>query len=386
MKVIHVGSINVRIGGPAYATYYTLLGLREAGVDARILQFKMGPHGRFQGNDVPVYETDKPWDRKFQFAPHYRRDLVRLGPCDLYHSQGIWTHKTYVMASVARKTGKPYVISPRSMLYPEDIARHSTIFKKLSLRLGLMNILNRAAFIHATCDEEMRHCRNLGVMAPIAVIPNPTTIDVPFFPKNDDCFRLGFLGRLDARKNVLGLIRAFASLGVKNPAKAELLIIGDWDDAAHKNALRAEVSRLGLPNVRFAGFLTGMEKNRALSSLSLLAMPSEYENFGNVILEGLVRSIPCLATQGSPWADLADERCGWWIPYGQPQLDAAVREAFGTSVEDLHAMGERGRQLIERKFAYPVVARQMLDAYRWALGDGSRPPFVHLAEEEPRDR
>lgn len=378
MKVLHTGSINVRIGGPAFATYYTLLGLRELGVDAEILQFKMGPHGRFQGPGVPVHETAKPWDRKLQFSPTYKRDLVALGPYDLYHTQGIWTHRVYATADVARKWGKPYVVSPRSMLYPKDIERHNALFKKLSLKIRLMSDLNRAACIHATCDEEMGHCRDLGVTAPIAVLPNPTTLDVPDIRKTDSCFRIGFLGRLDSRKNVMGLVRAFAKLGVTDARKAELLVIGDWDDESHKAELRAEVSRLGLPNVRFTGFLTGAEKDAALASLSLLAMPSEYENFGNVVLEGLVRRLPCLATRGSPWEDLSTDRCGWWIPYGQTHLDEALREAFQMPVGQLAEMGERGRRLVERKYAYPVVARRTLELYEWILGKAEKPGFVHL--------
>lgn len=376
MKVLHTGTINVRIGGPAYATYYTLLGLRELGVEAEVLQFKMGPHGKFQGPDVPVHETDKPWDRKFQFAPHYKHDLLQLGRYDIYHTQGIWTHRCYATVDVARKWGCPYVISPRSMLYPKDIKRHSTFFKRLSLKFRLMDDLNRAACIHATCDEELRHCRELGITSPIAVIPNPTTIDFQVEESLGDCFRLGFLGRLDARKNVIGLIRAFAALGERNPNRAELVIIGDWDDADHKADLQNEVRALGLPNVRFTGFLTGEEKDRELSSLSMLAMPSEYENFGNVILEGLVRGIPCLATQGSPWEDLVTHRCGWWIPYRQDALDAAVLEAYRMNPSERRSMGLRGRTLVERKYAYPVVARQMLDLYEWILGRRDRPVFV----------
>jgi hypothetical protein len=36
--------------------------------------------------------------------------------------------------------------------------------------------MNKASAIHATCEEEMQHIRNLGVKSPIAVIPNPVNI------------------------------------------------------------------------------------------------------------------------------------------------------------------------------------------------------------------
>lgn len=210
----------------------------------------------------------------------YKKDVRSLGHYDVYHAQGIWQYPTYALVDEARRVHRPYVITPRGMLYPQDIAKSSTMFKKMSLKLRLLRDLNRAACVQVTCDEEMQHCRNLGVTAPIAVIPNPVEIREYSFRKEDSRFRLGYLGRVSRRKNIEGLIYAFADLGTQ-AADAELLIIGGGD-ADYETFLRQEVSRLGLHNVRFAGFLSGEDKDRALASCSVLAMPSEFENLGNV--------------------------------------------------------------------------------------------------------
>ena len=93
----------------------------------------------------------------------------------------------------------------------------------------------------------------------------------------------------------------------------ELLIIGGGDDK-YERFLREEVARLKLRNVRFTGFLSGEEKDRAIASCSVIANPSDFENLGMVILEGLVRGIPCIATTGSPWENLIKHQCGWWVP------------------------------------------------------------------------
>jgi glycosyltransferase involved in cell wall biosynthesis len=159
----------------------------------------------------------------------------------------------------------------------------------------------------------MEHCRRLGVTSPIAIVPNPVEIKDYPYTKTDDIFRLGYLGRLSPRKNIEGLIYAFAELG-KEAQQAELLIIGGGDEQ-YETFLKSEVERLSLKNVRFVGFLSGDEKDKALASCSVLAMPSEFENLGNVILEGLVRGIPCIATTGAPWENLRTHKCGWWVEY-----------------------------------------------------------------------
>ena len=100
------------------------------------------------------------------------------------------------------------------MLYPQDIKKSNRIFKRISLALRLLRDLNGAACVHATCSEEMRYCRDLGVKSPICVVPNPIEVKEFNHKKEDEKFRLGYIGRLSPRKNVQSLIYAFAELNM----------------------------------------------------------------------------------------------------------------------------------------------------------------------------
>lgn len=374
MTILHYGTFDSNAGGPAMSTYLTLKGLRDLGVEAEIIMPPLSPTGRLRGEDVPVHYAHSPIDKKFAYNFSLKQTIRALGNYDIYHAQGIWQYPTYALVDVARSSNKPYLITPRGMLYPQDIAKSSTIFKKLSLKSRLLRDLNHAACVHVTCEEEMRHCRNLGVTAPIAIVPNPVEIKDYPYKKEDAKFRLGYLGRISRRKNVEGLIHAFATLGdeVKD---AELLIIGGGDKE-YETFLKTEAATLGLTNVVFAGFLNGEEKDKALASCSVLAMPSEFENLGNVILEGLVRRIPCIATTGAPWEELNTEHCGWQVPYTPKDITEAVRQALRTSPEELAVMGENGRQLMKRRYSVEAVARNMKSLYEWILG-GEKTTFIY---------
>ena len=356
------------------STYLTLKGLRDRGIDAELISFPLSQGGKLRGQEVPIHYTPAPSVPKFGYAPKLRKDIRALGPYDIYHAQGIWLYNTYALVDEARLANRPYLITPRGMLYPQDIAKSNAFFKKLSLRIRLLRDLNRAACVQVTCTDEMTHCRKLGITAPIAVIPNPVEIKDSPYHKEDSIFRLGYLGRLSPRKNVEGLIRAFAALG-NRAQNAELLIIGGGDDA-YEASLRAEVERLGLKNVRFAGFLNGDEKDRALASCSVLVMPSEFENLGNVVLEGLVRHIPCIATTGSPWQELNDRHCGWWVNFSQEDINRAVSEALNTPIETLTAMGANGRKLMEERYSVEAVAQSFEQLYKWILNQAPKPEFV----------
>lgn len=357
------------------STYLSLLGLKKLGAEVSIIQYPLSEGDVLRGNEIEVHYASKPWEHKMLFSPKLKKEIRNLGAYDIYHAQGVWQWPTYALASVAKEKNKPYLITPRGMLYPQDIAKNSTKLKKLSLKLRLLDDLNNAACVHVTCMEEMKHCRDLGVISPIAVIPNPVEIKDYPFSKTDSVCRIGYLGRLSPRKNVESLIYAFHSLG--NLAKdAELLIIGGGD-ITYETFLRSEVERLGLQNVRFTGFLNGEEKDKALASCSVIAMPSEFENFGNVVVEGLVRHIPCIATTGSPWEELNSHHCGWWISYSQDSITEAVSKTLKATNEDLLTMGNNGRRLVEERYSVDAVGKQMFRLYQWVLGNTAKPEFVY---------
>jgi glycosyltransferase involved in cell wall biosynthesis len=58
---------------------------------------------------------------------------------------------------------------------------------------------------------------------------------------------------------------------------------------------------------------------------------------------------------------------------------AALLELFAMGEGEREDMGRRGRQLIETRFAWPVVGRQFLDVYRWVTGGGAPPDCVRTA-------
>ena len=124
--------------------------------------------------------------------------------------------------------------------------------------------------------------------------------------------------------------------------------------------------------------MSGDEKDKAIASLSVLAMPSEFENFGNVIVEGLIRQIPCIATKGAPWKELETHRCGWWVEYNQNAITSAVQEALHTSEKNLEEMGSRGRKLAEDTYSVFSVAIKMKTLYEWILGNRTMPEFVYF--------
>jgi glycosyltransferase involved in cell wall biosynthesis len=236
--------------------------------------------------------------------------------------------------------------------------------------------LNKAACVHATCTEELQHLRNLGVKSPIAVIPNPINIPVnSSYSTLYSQLRIGYLGRVHSRKNIERLLYVWDKLNL-NKTDAELVIIGDGDKV-YMDFLKSEQARLNLENVIFTGFLTGEAKENALNSLSYLVVPSDFENFGMIIPEALIKGIPVIASKGTPWEELNTHRCGWWVENDVDTLSATIQKAIDTPENERIEMGKRGQELVKNNYSVEVVAKKMIRLYDWILNGGEKPEFVY---------
>ena len=110
---------------------------------------------------------------------------------------------------------------------------------------------------------------------------------------------------------------------------------------------------------------------------SFLIVPSDFENFGNIVTEALVRRIPVIASKGTPWQELNTFHCGWWVDNDVDTLVSTVRLALDTPEEERLAMGERGKQLIKSNYSIEIVANKMKRLYEWILYGGEKPEFVY---------
>lgn len=361
-------------GGPAYSTYQTVKGLNGLGVDTQILTRQI------LGGETPIstepfihYLPVPPfYYERWGYATVFPKTLSSIPDVDVYHIQELWQYPGYAAGRYARKNSRPYVVTLRGGMYPEAM-KHSSWIKKISLLLYERRLLQKSACTHVTCTEEMEHYWALGFTNPVAVIPNPLEpceVAKPLWA--DGKKRIGYLGRLHPRKRVERLLEIWKRL--KEPG--ELLIMGNGDPD-YVAFLKKEVERLQLSDVRFSGWVSGIEKNRLLVSLTCLVVPSDFENFGMIVPEALLQEVPVIASTGSPWKELETERCGWWVKNDVDSLTVAVREALSLDKEDLQAMGKRGRRLVKDKYSIDVVARQMEQLYAWVTGQGDKPEFVY---------
>jgi glycosyltransferase involved in cell wall biosynthesis len=103
-------------------------------------------------------------------------------------------------------------------------------------------------------------------------------------------FRIGYVGRLMAEKNVRWLARLEQALLARGLRDFRFVVVGQGAEEAwlRKNMRQAE----------FTGVLTGGELSRTFANMDIFAFPSETDTFGLAVLEALASGVPAVVTAG----------------------------------------------------------------------------------------
>jgi glycosyltransferase involved in cell wall biosynthesis len=116
--------------------------------------------------------------------------------------------------------------------------------------------------------------------------------------------------------------------------------------------------------VEFVGEKYGKDLDQEYDNCQCLVLPSFTENFGGVIIDAMAHGKPCIASTYTPWKELRDRECGWWVSNEPEALAAAICEMITLDKTRRCEMGERGRRLVEEKYTWDVVVKAMVKGYK----------------------
>jgi phosphatidylinositol alpha-mannosyltransferase len=134
----------------------------------------------------------------------------------------------------------------------------------------------------------------------LQVIPNGIDVDTyrpglaPIRHLRDDKLNILFVGRLEKRKGLGDLLRAYRAVKPRVP-RSRLIIVGD---GPLRGRVESYATRHRLPDVVIAGFVPDSVKPRYYCSADVFCAPATgAESFGVVLLEALASGLPVVATE-----------------------------------------------------------------------------------------
>lgn len=283
---------------------------------------------------------------------------------DVIHTHGAWTFTTFVTLAVARLSRRVVILTPHESLTDFDISRSrpvARIGKRLLRRLYLRSfdaVVTSSRLEQMGTDETRR--RTVVVYHAVAA---RLELRRPPAPLGERPFVIGYLGRLDAKKNVEILLDALPHL----PTHVRLLAAGagapDYEEELRKRAYAAGVS----DRVEWLGFLGAAGKRSFFEAIDILAIPSVYECFSIVAAEAMAAGVPVLITRQSGVAEAVERHSAAIVV--DPTLSSVLSGLSDAAQhpEMLTGLVERARVVARSEFSIEAHGARLVAVYERAL-------------------
>lgn len=166
-----------------------------------------------------------------------------------------------------------------------------------------------------------------ATISPIPAPPAASSVTPP--PPAADGVRFLYMGRLECRKGVQDMVRAFS--GLEGDSWSLTLVGGDTASAPNGTSMRDELERAtgGDPRIELKGELPRDHVRELIDAHHVVLVPSRWECWPNVLMEALERNRPVLATPVGGMPEMLEGGHAGWLTSGVGE------EALTESVECL---------------------------------------------------
>jgi len=171
-----------------------------------------------------------------------------------------------------------------------------------------------------------------------------------------------FLGTIEPRKNLVGLIQAYAEvIKSKKFARYQLVMAGakGWKEKEVFKTIR----KLKLEDrVRYLGYVSHEDKLSLIANCTVFVFPSYYEGFGLPILEAMEMGAPVITSNLSSIPEITDHAAVHINPYKEKEILQALKKVLGSAV--LRRKLRQAGMKKAKEFSWQKTAKQTMAVYR----------------------
>ena len=350
---------------------------KKRGLESKIIVPRRKPIERY-GQDIKLFGTSFPFpfsgaqsDLTICFTPGSINRLLKKEKFDILHFHNFGVHSWQILekskavniltfhACIDFKKSKFFKVLPEVL----------DIFKK-SVNEKIDGIIGVAPF-------NLEPFREFGFKGPMTVIPNGIDLeefnpDVPKIKKYmDDKINLLFLGRIEERKGLIYLLKAYRVLQKKykkfypapgSGAGLRLIIVGEGD---LKDDCQKFVEKHKLKNVIFEGKIEGEKIPSYYATCDIFVAPAIFgESFGIVLLEAMASGKPVVAFSNQGYKKVLSGKGKEFLAKPKDWRGLAQKiEILIKNEKKRKEMGEWGIAEAQ-KYSWPKIADKVLDFYQ----------------------
>jgi glycosyltransferase involved in cell wall biosynthesis len=316
----------------------------------------------------------------FRYLEQSLADSVLAWQPEIVHFHSVHIPENVALAAHLHHAGIPYCVTVHGGLCRAALQR-GRLKKFVFHAVFERRYLNEARFIHAVSPHETEWILRQGVHRPIVVVPNGLPPDANVQALRPDVLYTRwpwlrhrqvfmFIGRLDPwQKGLDLLIESFAHAGLRD---AGLVLVGPSCRDSRRNLERLSERHAISSQVVFAGPAFGQDRADLLAAADVFVHPSRWEGLSLSVLVAAAAGKPCLITrEADPLGELERAQAALLVDASIASVATGLRRAAGLSREALRIIGTRAQCVAAAQFRWPVIARQLVEAYRSAVGSAT---------------
>jgi glycosyltransferase involved in cell wall biosynthesis len=379
VRVLHIaGALNGRMGGPSQSIIADCLAIRDRGWACVVAAPKADDEesetirARLLDAGVQIVEFDLDLRGRaamWGISRGFMTWLVRHVPdFDVVHTHGVWFLPDFAGLAIARVMRVPAVTSPHESLTKFN-ARDTRATWMRSVKTLLRPIhdwLTQGVVFSSElelADSWHRRLRNKSHVVYHALAADKF-IERAHPRRAADDLRIGYIGRLDRKKNVGLLIKAVAAM----PANVRLVVAGAGD-SEHEAELRSMAARLAVQDrVSWRGFLSSGEHPGFFDDVDVVAMPSAFECFGRAAAEAMAAGVPVVVGTRTGIAEVIGRHGGGrCVATDATQLRDALMEVLSMSAADRDLLGAHARSAALTELTIQAHGASLERVYQGAI-------------------
>ncbi|WP_159726761.1 glycosyltransferase [Methylosinus sp. Ce-a6] len=390
MKVLHIiASVDPRSGGPISGIISSADVWFRHGHQRHVLSLDPESAPYLAECPVPVFAVGSdhaahpfvrrvtPWLR-YRYSPRLVGWLKsHVHEYDVVIINGLWNYASFGGWLGLRGADVAYFNFPHGALDPWFNTAYpvKTIFKTIFWKLFEHRVLRDATGVFFTSEEERLASRTS--FAPYfaeehVVGYGSSDIEGDAKAQADEFYArypatrgrrlILFLSRIHEKKGVDLLIDAFAKIANDFP-DFDLVIAGP-DQVGLRSRLerRADDCGIAAHRIHWPGMLTGDVKWGAYRASEFFVLPSHQENFGIVVADAMMLSVPVLITNKvNIWREIEADGAGLVVNDDTSSIEDGLRRLCGATANERAVMGNNGRACFLARFDVEKTAIDLLE-------------------------
>ena len=168
-----------------------------------------------------------------------------------------------------------------------------------------------------------------------------------------------FLGTVEPRKNIIGLIEAFELACSSLSSNYSLVIAGGGRGWKNKKIYARALASPLRDKIEFIGYVDAQDKPGLYSLSELFVYPSFYEGFGFPVLEAMTMGVPVITSNRSSLPEITNQAAYLINPNRPAEISDAIVKML-TDEKLREHFKKMGLEQI-KKFSWEPAAKQWLD-------------------------